>query len=257
MSQSRRVQFEPLFTSANLQNAEAISVLTKSSFISANPHLLGPILGMLATGKVNTLEEAQKKVQLSEAVRMENLKLLEDLLKSCASPNDPVFDESLLTQAFWHGKTESVRLLLKFGADPNPATGCPPLLQAINRQNIEGAKLLIAAGANVNSLNAGEQPELFTACLSCNQQMVELLLSNSVEVDRRGTAYVTKKHIVQRVTPLMITAWLGKPKILQQLLNSGANPQLKDDEGWNASNWATRCRSKKAREEVVAILSIN
>ena len=251
-------RFEPLFISANPNLAEAVSGLSESPFVCANPHLSGAVLGLIASGKVKTLEEAEKKVQLSQSVQTGQLELLEKLLKNSASANDTGdsgFDDCLLTQAIWRGKIESVRVLLKFGADPNPSKGCPPLLQAISQLNVEAAKLLIAAGADVNSPSVGEQPELLSACLSRNEEMIELLLLHGAKVNRQGIAYVTKKHIVKDVTPLMIAAWLGKPKIVKLLLKSGANPSIKDAEGCNALDWAKRCRSKKSRDQVSAILS--
>jgi len=212
-------------------------------------------MSLMVSGKVRSETEAKEKAQLNNAVQTEDIELLRKLLISGASPNDSVFDDCLLTRAICRGKNESVRLLLRFGADPNPTKGCPPLLQAISQLNVEAAKLLIAAGANVNSPNVGEQPELFSACLSCNQEMVALLLSSGVQIDRRGIAYVTKKHIVQKVTPLMVAASLGKSNIVKLLLNSGATSQMKDAEGCNALDWAKRCRSRKSREQVLAILS--
>jgi ankyrin repeat protein len=231
--------------------------LFESLLGSADAHLAGEMMGLMISGKVKSEKEAKEKAQLNNAVQTGDIELLQKLLKEGASPNDPVFDDCLLTRAIWRGKIESTRLLLKFGADPNPAKGCPPLLQAISQHNVEVAKLLITAGANVNSPNVGEQPELFSACLSCNQEMVELLLSHGAKVDRRGTAYVTKKHIVQKVTPLMVAAWLGKPNIVRLLLSSGTSLQAKDAEGCNALDWIKRCRSKKPREQILALLSTN
>lgn len=229
--------------------------LFESLLNSPDSNLAGEMMSLMASGKVKSETEAKGKAQLNNAVQTEDIQLLHGLLTKGASPNDSVFDDCLLTRAIWRGKIESVRLLIKFGADPNPNTGCPPLLQAINQLNVEAAKLLIAAGANVNSPNVGEQPELFSACLSCNQEMVALLLSHGAQIDRQGIAYVTKKHIVQNVTPLMIAAWQGTPNIVRLLLDSGATSQLKDAEGCNAIDWAKRCRSKSSREQVLTAFS--
>ena len=228
--------------------------LFESLLASTDAHLAGEMMGLMVSGKVKSEKEAKEKAQLNDAVQTGDIELLQKLLKAGASPNDPVFDDCLLTRAIWRGKVESVRLLLKFGANPNPVKGCPPLLQAISQLNVEAARLLIAAGANVNSPNVGEQPELFSACLSCNQEMVELLLSHGAKIDRLGTAYVTKKHIAQDVTPLMVAAWLGKPNIVRLLISSGSSLQAKDAEGCSALDWAKRCRSKEPREQVLALL---
>lgn len=214
-------------------------------------------MGLMISGKVKSKKEAKEKAQLNNAVQIGDIELLQKLLKEGASPNDPVFDDCLLTRAIWRGKIESVRLLLKFDADPNPAKGCPPLLQAINQHNVAVAKLLITAGASVNSQNVGEQPELFSACISCNQEMVELLLLHRVKVERRGTAYVTKTHIVQKVTPLMVAAGLGKLGIVKCLIAAGSDFQAKDSEGCTALDWAARCRAKKAGQQIAELLENN
>jgi ankyrin repeat protein len=228
--------------------------LFESLLGSADAHLAGEMMGLMVSGKVKSPKDAKQKAQLGYTVEAGDIENLTKLLKGGASPNDPVFDNCLLTRAIYRGKVESLRLLLAHGANPNHRKGSPPLLQAILQHNVEAVRMLIAAGAEVNVPWPDSQPELLSACLAGNQEIVELLLSHDAQTNFHGTVYVTLKREVRKVTPLMVAAWLGKSDIVKCLLAAGSDLRAKDTEGCTALDWVERCRAKKAASQIAELL---
>ena len=90
---------------------------------------------------------------LNNAPRV-NYRLLDYLLRKGARPNhggEDFSDESYpLTTAASHNDLESVRLLLKYKADPNLYESVPPLMMAIYNNNSRMVDLLLSSGAKPN-----------------------------------------------------------------------------------------------------------
>ncbi|KAF2098228.1 ankyrin [Rhizodiscina lignyota] len=100
-------------------------------------------------------QSAGSAKSLLEAVQQKNHKGVEQLLDSGIKTNTKI-----LRRACQNKDTESLRLLLLFGADPNGVDkeGFTPLLAATKVPFIEGAKMLIKYGADPN-LSAGPDSE--------------------------------------------------------------------------------------------------
>lgn len=64
-------------------------------------------------------------------------------------------DETALHEAASRGDVAAVRQLLDAGADPNAVgeRGCTPLHRALERQRLQVARMLIAAGASLDARN--------------------------------------------------------------------------------------------------------
>jgi ankyrin repeat protein len=138
---------------------------------------------------------------LHEAVRAEDLELVESLLASGADPNSLDQDGfAPLENATWKGCLALVNLLLKNGADPNQLTSLNAsyLHIAAMKHDVELAKVLIENGADINATT--------TIC---------------------NIGY----------TPLDLAVHLDYVAVVQLLLENGANPSMAKD-GLETLHWA-------------------
>jgi len=113
-------------------------------------------LGALAHGNIDAARHLIKRggeLVLSTAVGLGMMEDIKRLLPLAADAEKL----SALTVAAFYGKPEIISLLLSFGANPNgyPDGGfhshATPLHQAVNSGSVEAVKLLVQAGANLNS----------------------------------------------------------------------------------------------------------
>jgi uncharacterized protein len=88
--------------------------------------------------------------------------------------------------AFFSGDTESARLLLDAGADPNAAAANDTRLKPINSAAAAGANgvvtLLIQRGADVDAVQRGGYTALHSAAANDNRALAQLLLDAGAAV---------------------------------------------------------------------------
>ena len=129
-----------------------------------------------------------------------------------AAPTAEVADAAM------RGDGDQLLSLLEHGADVNEAQGdgMTALHWAVRNQDVEAARSLIYAGANVHAttrLNA--ITPLWLAAQSGDAVMVYMLLDNQAEPDAANG---------DGVTPLMIASASGNPDVVHVLIERGANP---------------------------------
>jgi ankyrin repeat protein len=129
-----------------------------------------------------------------------------------AAPTAEVADAAM------RGDRDQLLELLEHGADANEAQGdgMTALHWAVMNEDVEAARPLIYAGANVHAttrLNA--VTPLWLAAQSGGAVMVYMLLDNKAEADAANG---------DGVTPLMIASASGNPDAVQVLVERGANP---------------------------------
>jgi ankyrin repeat protein len=129
-----------------------------------------------------------------------------------AAPTAEVADAAM------RGDHDQVLELLEHGADANEAQGdgMTALHWAVRNEDVETARSLIYAGANVHAttrLNA--VTPLWLAAQSGDAVMVYMLLDNKAEPDAATAT---------GVTPLMIASASGNPDAVGVLIERGANP---------------------------------
>ena len=179
--------------------------------------------------------------------------------------------------ATWKGNKDIVAMLLpEKGVDVNAmdiTTTDPfmptPLMDTIERGNIEIMKILIANGANVNASNHDGQTSLDMAIEKGNTEIVQLLMKNGATMDKYFTlssAIYTKniemiKMVIDNgakvnpyfiddefLTPLMDACNTGTLEIVKLLLNAGANINDYGDEGQTALELVERREDKEMME---------
>jgi hypothetical protein len=116
-----------------------------------------------------------------EAVRTGNATELERLLTTGADPNEHTHYEVALGLAARMGLTEAVDLLLGHGGNPNqvnPSSGYTPLHEVGASGNTAVARLLLAAGAAVNSQDGCGWTPLYRAAEHDRRELAKLLFKN-------------------------------------------------------------------------------
>jgi len=168
-----------------------------------------------------------------------------------------------------------VQALLQRGFDPNTldSTGQPGLIAAIKSGSVKVATLLVnTPNIKVEVRNSADESPLMMAALNGHVALVRLLIQKDADVNKPGWTALhyaaTNGHIdvmdllleenayidatsPNGTTPLMMAAHYGTPSAVKQLLEAGADPVLKNDQGLNAFDFANRA----ARTESANIIS--
>lgn len=118
--------------------------------------------------------------------------------------------------------------------DQANAVGETPLMMAALRGQTEWAGRLLDRGARLNGIDNGERPgwtALHYAAAGPDAKTVALLLARGARVDARAP---------NGTTPLMMAAQYGPEDAANQLLQKGADPRLKNDQGLSAADFASK-----------------
>lgn len=169
--------------------------------------------------------------------------------------------------------------LLRRGFDPNTRNrhGQPGLTLALQQGNLRAFGVLLAARSVQPDLrNAQDETPLMVAALKGHAGAVEALLGRGADVNKTGwtplhyaAAGTTAEQarIVQTLleqhayidaespngtTPLMMSAQYGTYDALQALLDAGADPNLKNQLGLTATDFALRVGRIPAAERITA-----
>jgi hypothetical protein len=115
-----------------------------------------------------------------------------------------------------------VKLLLEAGAniESKDNNGQTPLWWAARSSNVAMVKLLLEAGANIESKDTNGQTPLWWAARNSNVAMVKLLLEAGTNIESKDTS---------GQTPLWWAARNSNVDMVKLLLEAGANIESKDD----------------------------
>ena len=97
------------------------------------------------------------------------------------------------------------------------------------RNDLEGADLLLGAGADVNAATDLGVTPLWLAAENASRAMVRRLLAAGADANR---------SLLLGETPAMVAARAGNADVLEQLLAAGADPEARGARGQTALMWA-------------------
>ncbi len=167
------------------------------------------------------------------AIIRDNPTTISDLLRRGFDPNTPNAhgDKGLLLALQRESDRVFFALLESPQVDVNAhnARGETPLMLAAIKGNLPAVQALLARGADVNQ--PGWAPLHYAASGGTPQhaQIVALLLEHSAYIDAASP---------NGSTPLMLAARYGSDAIVQLLLQEGADPTLKNQQGLTARDFA-------------------
>jgi ankyrin repeat protein len=153
-----------------------------------------------------------------------------------------------LVDAVKAGNREAVRTLLKSPAGVSnvnlaEADGTTALHWAVRSDDVELARLLVAAKADVNAANRYGLTPLSIAANNANGAMVRLLLDAGADA---------KATIRQGETVLMAASRTGNPEAVKLLLDHGADPNAREESlGETPLMWA----AAENHPEAIALLA--
>ncbi len=109
------------------------------------------------------------------------------------------------------------------------ANATTPLMKASHQGDGKIARLLIAAGAQVNARNADGNNALWLACVGGHLDMIDTLVEAGIDIDNRND---------NGATPLMYAASSGKAAVVERLLAKGAHVTPETLDGFSALDLA-------------------
>eukprot|EP00935_MAST-01C_sp_MAST-1C-sp1_P001441 g1441.t1 len=132
-----------------------------------------------------------------------------------------------------------VQLLLEAGANPNTVTidtSETPLFVACLGCHEEIVRMLIGAGADVNTPAGNGWAPFSHACWAGNTAIVRLLLEGGANMDAMAPPTLTAAELA--FTPLHLACIKGHPTVVRMLLDAGADQNKAAEDGLLPVDWA-------------------
>ena len=165
-----------------------------------------------------------------KAIVFDQVPVVGNLIYRGMDPNTPTEKgEPALVFAVRSGAPKTVAYLLKQPGIQIDATNMADetaLMLAANANDLASANLLIEAGASVNRPN---WTPLHYAASKGHTAMMRLLIENDAYVDAESP---------NGTTPLMMAAYYASPNAVKLMLEEGADPLLKNQDGQTALDMA-------------------
>jgi ankyrin repeat protein len=155
------------------------------------------------------------------AVAQNHPETVRELLRAGADPNElHPFGDPLIFSLLWN--TNLLEVLLAGGADPNQCNheGTPLLDAAID--NKDPAEILLAHGASVTVTNRDGVMPLHLAATAGKTNVIEALLNHGADINSRDG---------WGSTPLIRAVANGQNSAVEFLLQHGADPNIRNDKG--------------------------
>ena len=216
-----------------------------SNAVIANDH--DRIKFLVGKGADVNKQDSQGYTPLTNAARQRQDGTVKLLLELKADPN--LVDGNGMTplvSAAMRDHVPTVKALLDGGAkieEPGPQ-GFRPLALAIAESKYEAAKALMEAGADPNVASGAESltPLMIAAAQSAPAEGARFLPGNTRPIDIANGLIDRKADVNAKsstgMTALMIAATHNNPPMIGLLMESGADPEAKNNEGQTATDIA-------------------
>jgi uncharacterized protein len=186
--------------------------------------------------------DSQGNTPLSVSAQLGRTNIVQMLLAAGAIVNtENIEGRTPLGFAADSGSLETVKALLAAKADPNAGTMDAPLLCAVDQNNLGCAELLLQAGANPNVDGLMHCPQNtygsrwyneYSAILRSATPLWLAIQKHELAMVQLLLKYKANPDDSQISEPPPVIFWaLSNTNILQALLDAGANPNIKDNDG--------------------------
>ncbi|MEQ2170742.1 hypothetical protein GOODEAATRI_003471 [Goodea atripinnis] len=166
------------------------------------------------------------------------------LLRLQVEPDEPNnFGNTALHMACHTGQDSVATELVNSGANinqPNHQGNTPLHLATISSSGVLCLELLVNNGADVNIQNKEGKSPLHMAAMHGRFTSSQILIQNGSEIDCLDVNGNTPLHVAARygqelLTSTLLTNGAARGRCLDFLLDSGANPTLKNSRGYSAA----------------------
>lgn len=171
---------------------------------------------------------------LSSAVSEQRLDLVELLLAAGADPNHiDDWSHTPMSGAASHGNLELLERLHQAGGRVQPrASGRLPLYAAVRAGKFEAAQWLLARGAHIDARCEGRITALHTAIEKDEVEIALALIAAGADVN-------VQTSDEERTTPLILATKKGHAELITALLAAGADTTVQDAGGQSAADHAS------------------
>lgn len=177
-------------------------------------------LALAVTAPAYAAEQTEDEVDLFRAIQLDNLSAVKKLLARGLSPNvrEPGGETALIVAMRYEAYRVAQLLMDQPGIDleAKAPNGNTALMMAAFRQNKETVLDMIRRGAQVNQKGWAA---LHYAAAAGSTEITAILLDKHAYIDAESPS---------GMTPLMIAAREGQEKVVELLLEQGADATLKD-----------------------------
>ncbi len=159
-------------------------------------------------------------------------------------------DVTLLLLAVNANDAAGVRALLAAGANPSIPQGRAPIAAAAERADPQIVFDLLKAGADPNG-RSGSEPAIWRAAVRNSAPIVDALLQHGAAIDAANSL---------GETPVLAATQATKYQMAVHLLQRGASPLAKSEDGTTIAEWAAEANvhpdtdEGRAREQLYALL---
>lgn len=188
---------------------------------------------LLSMGANPNKQDLMNTTPLIQVVVIQNEVMVKLLIQSGADVNQLTEDDTTaLTQACFLPNNSIIQMLLDAGADPNIKTYLNPLVAAVSMGNIEAVQMLIAVGADLDSVDIfGLTPLMAAVCFDGLEGLVELtdddeinaLLANKIVILKLLIDAGADLTIKTDFSPLMYTTKSDNVDAAKMLLDAGVD----------------------------------